>query len=343
MPEILDINELLGGGDNAEVETITFTFPDGEVVKLYYDDALHAYYTKGFDGTRFLVPGSTTVCGMIDKSGPLTQWAANETCNLIRAELAKKPLAAFTPEEIETLLNNARFNYRTISRQATDIGSMAHNWLEARIKAQIAGEHYYAAMPESPQACNCILAALDWMEKHKFRPVVSESKVYSRKWGFAGTTDWIAYITGCGDPECCPFVGEVLALGDFKSSKQLYDEYRAQLASYQEAWEELHPDQLIAVRVILRLGKEDGKFEPMVLMPEEFETDLDGFLGTLQAFNWMKQLTLNKKFNKSQAKKAKAKAKPKATPRKPRKTIRKLLIPQEAEGNSSYVPIAVEA
>ena len=50
-------------------------------------------------------------------------------------------------------------------------------------------------------------------------------------------------------------LGEVTLL-DIKTSKGIYDEYRIQLAAYQEAWDELNPKTPIEKVVVLHLDKE---------------------------------------------------------------------------------------
>ena len=340
------LEDLLAGATDYE----RLSHFDGEVT-LEYSHSLHAYTTVE-DGVRRLVPGVTSVCAMIDKSGPLTQWAANETVNWVinkfpsvnsdggdrdnsavlreLYECVKNrvpwhdPNALALPEQwlsipagkLAALLNEARFNYRSISKDATDIGHLAHEWLEGYIKALIAentsdfdalsaaGREHVAKtpMPEDGKAYNCVQAALRWFERHKFRPLFSEKKIYSRRHGYAGTIDWLAWVTSCGDPNCCPFEGEALVLGDFKSSRSLYDEYFCQLAAYREAIEEEFPDLKIGACVLLRLGKEDGEFESRTATVEEFESDLDGFLGILQTYHWQKQRDLNRKFERELAK-----------------------------------------
>ncbi len=318
------LEALIDGANDYEF----LTHYNGEVV-LEYSHSLHAY-TVVEDDVRYIVPGSTTVVGMIDKSGPLTQWAANETVHWIisnfPAELARPALAeAYTrckdraPWEdgalnkpntlscgvvpLAELLNAARFNYRTISTTATDIGKIAHNWLERYIKDIIAGNDVLVGLaPENEKSANCVEAALKWFDRHKFRPVFAEKKLYSRTHGYAGTCDWLAYVTSCGDRECCPFDGEELVLGDFKSSKHLYDEYFCQLASYRFAIEEEFPHLKIGACMLLRLGKEDGEFEVRTATQEEFDADFDGFLGCLQMYHWQKQRDLNKRYEKEVAK-----------------------------------------
>ncbi len=333
----------------------TLSHYDGEV-QLHYHAPLHVYYTVDEDGVKRLVPGSTTVCGTLDKSGPLTQWAANKTVEFIienfprvgsRTELMenfqefrnKAPwsdykdinagLASCTTYELAKLLNEARFNFRSIKEKAGNIGHIAHEWLEGYVKAFInTASHdtfveaaYGRPMPlfdprltEHPhedlvKATNSIMVALKWFGRHGFNPIFSEKKVYSREFGYAGTLDWLAYITSCGDYDCCPFDGEALVLGDFKTSNSLYDEYRMQLASYRHAIEEEYPQYQIGAIQILRLGKEDGDFEVMPVSKECFEGDLDGFLGLLQAYHWRKQIDFDRRYEKDAEKAEKNAAK----------------------------------
>jgi hypothetical protein len=350
------------------------TFYNGEVT-LHYDAPLHAYYVVE-DGQRILVPGSTTVGAMIDKSGPLTQWAANETVNAFIAEISdddlkqevgcyyqllrdKQPIPDIGDKVLNIdsallakRLNTARFNFRSISKDATDIGTVAHEWLEGYIKAQIAGEEYAAPLPKddpitvsslggrldfAEKATNCVLAALDWFNRHKVRFWFAERKLFSRAYRYAGTTDWFGYVTACGDKDCCQHEGEELTCADFKSSRSIYEEYYIQLASYMQAWNEEYPDTPVTNRLLIRLDKDGGGVETVTRPKETFEADFDAFLGALAIYGWAKQLELDRKYEKAvvKAEKAAAKAaeaasKPKRKRRAPRKIVIKDVVPIEA-------------
>jgi hypothetical protein len=301
-------------------------------ITLLFDDLLHAY-TVEEEGQRYLVPGVTTVLEMIDKPA-LMQWAANSTVAWLLAkfpandDLRKILLDAYervktkipwddldqyfkdvqlsiSAAELAKLCNEARFNYRAISKDATDVGHAAHEWLEILIKRHLSGERgFHVVLPTEDRAKRCVQAALNWMGKHNFKPLSSERKLYSRKYSYAGTMDWDGMVTGCGDPKCCGFSGEARVLGDFKSSNGLYDEYRMQLAAYLYAVEEEFPDEHHTAGIILRLGKDTGDFDTMVMNREEMETDFNGFLGTLQMYHWQKQLDITKKYAKLDAKAA---------------------------------------
>jgi hypothetical protein len=323
------------------IEEEYLSFFDGEVT-LAFDKKLHAYYRIEGD-QKILIPGVTSITGMVDKSGPLTQWAANMTVEYIlnsfavgegvRSEIREAYEAAKAKQEFPQyegvykfernlfarLLNEARFNFRNIKQEAADVGHVAHEWLERFIKWHIGcielGAHIddtkvhtplidcyksgwslsyspwnaKTPLPENPQAANAVQAALDWLKLHEFTPVYSERRVYSREYDYAGTLDWLAWITLDGK--------RVLVLGDFKTSNALHDEYRMQLAAYHQCLHEEFPSLAkdITAHVLLRIGKDDGKFEVQVIPKSEFEYDLAGFLGAAQTYNWKKQLELNAK------------------------------------------------
>jgi hypothetical protein len=350
---------------NADGEVETLSFYDGAVT-LYFDPRLHVYYEL-IEGEKVVVTGTTDVTGKIDKSGPLTQWAANSTSELIlntfpasgedRAALLdyyariktkvpilveKDDLLTITAYDLAKLCNDARFNYRAISKEAKDIGHEAHYWLEGWIKAKLAGTTYDRALPEDPRAVNCIMAALKWIGVHEFEPLCSERKVYSRKYGVAGTLDWIARITTCGNPLCCGYRDSrrVTALGDFKSSKAIYPEYRCQLAMYDVAHTEEFPMARIDVRILLRLGKEDGEFETMPMLADSLPRDFSGFMGALVMVNYLDQMDMDVRLGKMAVRAAKKLEKERLkalTPVKGR--VRRQVIKEIAE--DKLIPIAV--
>lgn len=350
----------------------------GGDVTLFYNDKLHAYWRE-IDGERILVPGVTTVTSMIDKSGPLTQWAANSTVQHILENLitalhiptgtqkvadivvekarqfyqavkdkidvtnAQAPMVVISPAKFAVLLNTARFNYRAISKDATDVGHEAHKWLEGYIKYMIERGFYSfedieAAYivdnpkPTEQRALNCVNAALSWLHKHKVKPLASERKIYSRLFNYSGTEDFEGSLTACGNHNCCPYDGEVLFIADFKSSKTIYDEYRLQLAAYHQARTEEDPEfgNAVGARIILRLGKDDGEFESLAVTQAQFEMDTDGFLSTLGMYCWAKQHELTKRGDKAAAKYLAKASKP---PKKPAKKTAKVNIPTALIGD----------
>lgn len=72
-----------------------------------------------------------------DKSGALTQWSANMVVEWIKQNV---PQRMVDKEEglffavFEDELNNARFNFRDVSKKALDIGSAVHEAIEYWLK-----------------------------------------------------------------------------------------------------------------------------------------------------------------------------------------------------------------
>lgn len=285
---------------------------NGEVT-LYYDAKHHVRYVLE-DGEKIMVPGVTNITGMVDKSQPLMAWSAAQTVELLRTSIL--PGQAYTEEQLEEAFQNAKRNYRNTSRKALDIGKLAHEWLDRYQQSLIAGVDHEESLPENENAANCVKAALDFMGKHSFSPFRVETHVYSRLYNYAGTLDHLAHITSCGSEDCCPFEGTVFILGDFKSSKAMYDEYFLQTAAYQQAIQEEFPDLTVDGRLILRLDKEGQGFEHAIRLNNTMEDDLTAFLGAQEILKWQKQIDYDASFNKKLIKLAKAASKPPARPRK---------------------------
>lgn len=323
---ISELNDLLTSS-TGPAETMTFY--EGEVT-LHYNDTIHAYYRQ--EGReKFLIPSVTQVVSQIDKSGPLMQWAANMSASYVRAGVSPYTMVSPEPEGqgamviidagvLEEMLVKSRLHFRSVSKEATDIGNIAHEWLKRHLHGIIAGNPHDEALPDDDNARASVEAALDWMARHSFRPLASEKKIYSREMDVSGTFDWLAHISSCDDPKCCATVfTSKLAIGDFKTSKALYDEYRIQVAAYKKARMEEFPLSLIDLRVILRLDKEGGGFEAIIMdtdpTEDEYAGDLSAFMGALDIFRWQKQRQVDNKYKRDMDRRAKRAAKAAETAR----------------------------
>jgi hypothetical protein len=107
--------------------------------------------------------------------------------------------------------------------------------------------------------------------------ITSEATVYSRRYGYAGTLDWIARIGG-----------RVL-LGDVKSGENVYDEVALQLAAYRYAdWLDLgdgieHPLPAIDGTAVLHLRPKSYR----LIEIDAGETMHQAFLHLIQVYRWM--------------------------------------------------------
>ena len=184
----------------------------------------HKYKHKGF-----VKPSVTTIISDCnDKSGALTQWAANMACEWIRAnceqpwfdktgnESAVEPNITASsdcyivfPDELDL----AAKNFRDVSKDALEIGSEVHASIEEWLKT--------GREPINPreEVLSAFIAFLEFFDAHKMRTIKIEHKVYGDYWG--GMLDWYGEYDG------------KLYVWDWKTSKHHYpNEHGPQIAAY---------------------------------------------------------------------------------------------------------------
>jgi len=132
--------------------------------------------------------------------------------------------------------------------------------------------------PVDERAVSCGNDAFKWMVAHNMRWTSSERKVYSRKYGFAGTCDGTGIVDSCQDPECCPnlyvdmpscVTSRAATTWTPPSSIKLVltgKRCRRWVEKYEAMW-------------VLKLGKEDGKFDAWFW--NDFDTAFGGYLNCL--------------------------------------------------------------
>ena len=95
-------------------------------------------YPKG----EYEYPSVTTIISdCTDKSGALTQWAANMVVQWIRQNCPKPPRGNYLSGDdfcvSEEDLDDARFHFRDISKEALDVGSEVHKAIERLLNEAI--------------------------------------------------------------------------------------------------------------------------------------------------------------------------------------------------------------
>ena len=90
---------------------------------------------------------------------------------------------------------------------------------------------------------------LNWWEKSKYKVIDLEKKLYSKKWGYAGTLDLVVKDQS-----------KNLVLIDIKTSNQIAFDYQLQLNAYKVAYEE-ETKQKIRKALIVRLPKDASEIE----------------------------------------------------------------------------------
>jgi hypothetical protein len=251
----------------------TFTLYGGQVT-LQYDDAKHKYVAiEQADGRVIVPPSITTVLGVINKPA-LVQWAVNCAIDYLRNCLCE---GEFSTEDIDRFLDEAKYAHRFVKQQAADIGSEAHNWLEAYWRAKLFDIQGPDELPENQQVRNCVEAALKWIDSHKITPLLIERALYSRKHEVAGRMDKLAFVDGR------------LSVVDWKSSTGLWPEYVLQTSAYAKIYEE-EMGVVVEDRWLVKLGKYDGEFQAKQFTKEECDKDFEAFLGAVAVYKRLQQL-----------------------------------------------------
>ncbi|UCC95925.1 MAG: hypothetical protein JSW40_04035 [Candidatus Omnitrophota bacterium] len=232
----------------------TIKLYQGKVV-LQFDDETHRFFHEDGTPIKNSVSGIT---GVVDKSGPLMAWAVNMMGEYLIENWSLKKVKTETAKI--QLIFDAKKNYRWAKKEAMDIGTAIHEWIEQYIKGK------KPALPEEERTRNGVLAFMGWVKEHKVKFLESEKIVYSRRYDYPGILDAIADIE------------KKRYVIDFKSSRGIYNEMRYQLAAYQLAYEE-EMGKCIDGRIIVKLGKEDGDFEAREI--DGYQQDKRAFLAAL--------------------------------------------------------------
>ena len=99
------------------------------------------------------------------------------------------------------------------------------------------------------QARTCFDNFVVWRDQHNFKPVGTEISLVSELYQFGGTIDCIAQIDG------------KLCIADWKTGKDIYEDYIIQIVSYAQLWNENFSDhQLNGGYHLIRTGKEIAMF-----------------------------------------------------------------------------------
>ena len=232
-------------------------------------------YVHPADGEK--VPGVTSVLNMLPKSF-LKFWAAKAVATAAVENLGSVVgLAMNDPEGAIDFLKRAPD--RDV-RQAADNGTAVHEMFEAKAKALMgAGDAPTRVDPTlAPYA-----AIFDgFVETFKPEFLILEGTVWSETYGFAGSFDFIAWVT---DPE----TGErLLVIGDWKTTRSgVHEEVALQLAAYAHADYIVTPEgerqdiPPITAGIVVHVAAEDktdpksdivGKVVPARIDDEVFET-----------------------------------------------------------------------
>lgn len=242
-----------------------------EQIKLYNGQVEITFYPNSHQYRigKERLKSVTSVTGVVDKSRPLLIWSSNLTKDFLLDRLNKGITEADILEAV---------NQHNVKRdEAASKGSLVHNWCEQYIKNQILN-YTPPEMPEDDDVARGCMAFLDWIVQEDIKFIASEQIVYSRKHNYVGTLDCI-FTSGKEDHK-------IYHLGDFKTSKGVYPEMKAQVRAYENAYQEEHNNKF-GDAFILRLCKETGEFEKHILPKTQRVKDFKAFKSMLYVKNWL--------------------------------------------------------
>lgn len=182
--------------------------------------------TRYYEVDQTLLPSVTSILSIISKPA-LIAWAA-------RQGSLKKMQAVLT--------------------EAANIGTEAHRLIEIHLNNEQEAVDLIENGYDNPPALLAFTNFLEWAKSANFRFVQSEITCYSKKFGYAGTADGLAYVN------------DKLSVIDWKTSSGVWDEFWLQTEAYSVALEEMGTDKKIKLpgpieqRVILKLSKKDSSF-----------------------------------------------------------------------------------
>lgn len=161
----------------------------------------------------------------------------------------------------------------SLAEEAADYGKQAHSIIEADLNGDHLGDLDLLDRP--PPVREAIHSFRAWRDRTQFRVMKTESLIYSKKLGYAGT---------------CDAIGETkdgVTLLDWKTSSGIWPEFHLQAIAYKYAAEEMTGER-IPNAMICRFGK-DGSFEDYTIPPMDHPDLFDRFIDAKHLWEWQKK------------------------------------------------------
>lgn len=244
-----------------------------------FNEQAHVYLLDGKPMT-----GVTTILSCIAKPA-LIQWSADEAVKFLgwfNTKYGDNDFAKFTEKwgslkqldatEFFKTLTEARVQHAKRKKDAGDIGTRVHNWIERFVRACIDGTK---PPPVEKDIKDITDNFVRWAFDNRVKFLETEKRLYSRKHWYAGTVDLVMEIGG------------KVWIGDIKTSSGIYPEYFFQTAGYQIALQEMGEYPEIEGHIILNC-KKDGEFEAQKSFG--LETNKSAFLAALTIYRAQQEL-----------------------------------------------------
>ena len=139
-------------------------------------------------------------------------------------------------------------DYRAARDSAASTGTLAHEMVECWVRKTEWTRPPNVTGAQVAQAGRAYGAFCEWAAQSRLEVTHSEFSLISEKYRVGGTPDAV-------------LVNGKRAMGDWKTSNDIYPEYLVQLAGYGLLWEEAFPDEpLDGGYHLIRFGKTYGNF-----------------------------------------------------------------------------------
>lgn len=177
-------------------------------------------------------------------------------------------------------------------QDAADVGTAVHKYAEAVMRTRMGQNVRVPSLPQqeivngravASRHQNAVDSFHAWLDAHVVRPASAETRLISRRHGYAGTTDLLGYVD------------DVFTVIDFKTSKGVFIEYPLQLAAYAEAAVEMGLAEAPVAAAVVRFPKEAGDEFEVVTFPWELQREklFPMFLGAIEQWKYRAWFELN--------------------------------------------------
>lgn len=216
--------------------------------RLSFDNKKHAYK---LDSTK-LLSGVTTVISETSSKSNLIQWAANMAVDYVkenceeREDVGSGPAPDYVYHASEYVLEKARTAHARKRDGAASKGTDTHALVELVINQCIQNDEGFvnSAFPWRDE----VLPFTRWAAEKNVQFIAAEQRLFSEKYGYAGTADFVAMIDG------------KLTIGDLKTFPKMWSaDAFIQCGAYANAWKELTGDQIAQSVVVKMCDPEDER------------------------------------------------------------------------------------
>lgn len=155
-------------------------------------------------------------------------------------------------------------------QDAAEVGTAVHKYAEAVMRTRLGQNVRIPSLPQQEfvggslvpsRHHNAVASFHAWLDKHVVKPASAETRLISKQYGYAGTTDLLAYID------------DIFTVVDFKTSKGIFIEYPLQLAAYGHAAVEMGLATAPVDAAVVRFPKEAGDDFEVVTFPWQLQVD----------------------------------------------------------------------